>query len=117
MPHALVERLAEKMVHEVRDETLGEAWQYFFTARPPGTTGRTIHDGLVAGLDPRQKDLLWKLLEETVEHSEEGRAGRKDPVKENIPYKNLTHRGASTHCARLRATRMSTKGHQRMAIR
>ena len=69
MPNEQVDRLAEKLIHEVRDETLDEAWHYFYPTSPPGTTGHAIHRDLVAGLDAARKDLLWNLLTEMVEQT------------------------------------------------
>jgi hypothetical protein len=69
MPNQQVERLAENLVSEVRDEVLDEAWHYFYPSLAPQTTGYAIYEGLVAGLDARKKDLLWKLLAEVVEQT------------------------------------------------
>jgi hypothetical protein len=69
MPNQQVARLAQKLIREVRDEVLNEAWHYFYPSLAPGTTGSAIHAGLVAGLDAGKKDLLWKLLAEVVEQT------------------------------------------------
>jgi hypothetical protein len=68
MGNALVESMAEKFVGEVRDQTLRARWPDFL-----GTwavvQNNAIYKGLVERLDESQKDLLWKLLSDTVEQA------------------------------------------------
>jgi hypothetical protein len=83
MANALVELLAEKFIREVRDQTLRGRWPDFL-----GTwaivQNNAIYKGLIEKLDESQKDLLWKLLTDTVEQAT-------DAALEFVNHKHATN--------------------------
>jgi len=67
-PATLLDRMGKKFIREVRDEALdGQVRRFFPQSAQRGDDG--IFNGLVSKLDESQKDLLWKMLTDAVEHT------------------------------------------------
>ena len=68
MGHPLVDSLAKEFIAEVRDQTL-TARKLDFLGTFAVAQNNAVYKGLVEGLDDSQKDLLWKLVADTVEQT------------------------------------------------
>jgi hypothetical protein len=65
-PNPLVEKLGEELIRDVRDAALRHAANHLFGTWAEREQG-DIYRELCAKLSDEQKDLLWRLLSETVE--------------------------------------------------